>query len=206
MAFVPPQALASASPLRVPLQARQALLPPQPSPCAPCLALPCPRPSCASGSAAPPSRGSGSAGGGGGLTPPRPGWSPAPFLSPPLPQHHRRLRHQDVQPSALPGGQSCRQLVHGLRYGRAGSVCVYGGGGDFGECVWGAIAGWRRWGSSSGKTKKAPSTPRVYSAGICDFGGTRTSPRGLGSQTQCVQPHRPFLSCLPHSPPPLVRF
>lgn len=60
----------------------------------------------------PPRGGSGSAGGGGGLTPPRPDAPPSP-----LPQHHRRLRHQDVQPSALPGGQPRRQLVHGLRYG-----------------------------------------------------------------------------------------
>lgn len=31
--------------------------------------------------------------------------------------HHRRYRHQDVQPSGLPGSQSRRELVHSLRYG-----------------------------------------------------------------------------------------
>ena len=29
--------------------------------------------------------------------------------------HHRRHRHQDVQPSGLPGSQSRRELVHSLR-------------------------------------------------------------------------------------------
>ncbi|XP_063247064.1 protein MEMO1 isoform X1 [Prinia subflava] len=60
-------------------------------------------------------RGPGRAGGGGGAAPPPP---PPPRAGPSPsapPEHHRRLRLQDVQPGALPGGQPRRQLVHGLR-------------------------------------------------------------------------------------------